>query len=226
MLENTPYQIIKSKRKTYSIDFASDGTLRVKVPYYFQNKDIFNVIEKHKNWILDKSNLLESKLNNPTFKAIQSNEKFMFKGILYDIEISGKVRIAEISQVKILIPRSFEKKLNEFLPTYFKKVAIEFYKRKTSELSELNNFKFKSVKLSSAKRRWGSCSSIGNINLNWRLIMAPVTVIESVILHELSHTIHMNHSSKFYNLLDKIDKNRNSSDKWLKDNSFILDLYN
>lgn len=226
MFENIPYQIIKSKRKTYSIEFTSVGDLKVKVPYYLGNTEINNIIKKHQGWISKKHLEISQKNSNPLIRLLRSYEKIQYKGKLIDIELSGKQKTAEIFDDKLVLPRSFENRLDSFIPSYLKKLALYNFKKRIEILNSDGSFKISSVKLSSAKKRWGSCSSKGNINLNWKLIMTPEIVCDSVILHELVHTKHMNHSAKFYKLLDSIDKNRNESDLWLKNNSFILDLYN
>lgn len=76
-----------------------------------------------------------------------------------------------------------------------------------------------------ARRRWGSCSGKKAIRLNWRLIMAPPMVRRSVVAHEVAHLRHMNHSSAFYDLLDKIfEGDRKDADRWLKSHGSDLHL--
>ncbi|VWX60536.1 M48 family metallopeptidase [Sphingorhabdus sp. 109] len=68
-----------------------------------------------------------------------------------------------------------------------------------------------------ARRRWGSCSARKSIRLSWRLVMAPPHVRRSVVAHEVAHLIHMDHSQRFYTLLDRIfESDRRSADRWLK----------
>ena len=69
-----------------------------------------------------------------------------------------------------------------------------------------------------ARRRWGSCSGHQSIRLSWRLVMAPAHVRRSVVAHEVAHLIHMDHSSRFYALLDRIyESDRRVADRWLKE---------
>ena len=69
-----------------------------------------------------------------------------------------------------------------------------------------------------ARRRWGSCSGKGSIRLNWRLVMAPPLVRRSVVAHEVAHLEHMDHSPRFYALLDRIyESDRRVADRWLKE---------
>lgn len=72
------------------------------------------------------------------------------------------------------------------------------------------------------KSRWGSCSSKGNLNFNSSLIQAPDSVIDYVIIHELAHLIELNHSPKFWNIVEKFCPDYQEAEKWLKDNQHLL----
>jgi predicted metal-dependent hydrolase len=78
------------------------------------------------------------------------------------------------------------------------------------------------VKLSSAKKSWGSCSSLGNINLNWRLVKAPMQVVDYVVVHELAHLKQMNHSPKFWYEVQKIIPDYQKCRQWLRKYEFLL----
>ncbi len=79
-------------------------------------------------------------------------------------------------------------------------------------------FKYSKIRLSSAKTRWGSCSGEGAISINWNLIFAPLDIMDYVIIHELCHTIHHNHSDKFWNEVKKYIPNYKEKRAWLKNN--------
>lgn len=76
----------------------------------------------------------------------------------------------------------------------------------------------KSIRIKDQKTRWGSCSSLHNLNFNWRLIMAPGEVLDYVVVHELCHLTHMNHSRDFWNMVEKVMPDYRVYRKWLKDN--------
>ena len=66
------------------------------------------------------------------------------------------------------------------------------------------------------KTRWGSCSSKGNLNFNWRLIMAPLFIMDYIVVHELAHLVHPNHSRDFWKLVKKIVPDYKEKKEWLK----------
>jgi predicted metal-dependent hydrolase len=96
-------------------------------------------------------------------------------------------------------------------------IRVDYYAQKY-------NFKFKQVKISNASRRWGSCSSKGSINLNWRLIRAIPEAIDYVIVHELVHTIHMDHSKRFWEKVAEIMPDYKKYRAWLKNHGYLLDF--
>lgn len=115
-----------------------------------------------------------------------------------------------------------------------RKTLIKFYYSTLKEqlppiftkFEKILQVSIKRVTIKSQRTRWGSCSSLGNVNINWRLILTPPVVLEAVIAHELCHIIHPNHSKRFYNLLDSACATRTETDSWLKESgSGIMQLF-
>ena len=78
------------------------------------------------------------------------------------------------------------------------------------------------ISIREQKTRWGSCSSAGNLNFNWRLIFAPEEVLDYVVVHELAHRIEMNHSKAFYQIVAQVLPDYQASRKWLRDKGASL----
>ena len=78
------------------------------------------------------------------------------------------------------------------------------------------------ISIREQKTRWGSCSSKGNLNFNWRLIFAPEAVLDYVVVHELAHRKEMNHSPAFYTVVESVLPDYQKARKWLKDNGQTL----
>lgn len=104
------------------------------------------------------------------------------------------------------------KQLNRFL----KQTARTYIETRTYQIAEKMNTKFNAIRYKEQVSRWGSCSSDGNLNFNWRLVHAPPTIIDYVIIHELAHRTHMNHSAKFWNLVATYDPEHAVHRGWLK----------
>ena len=86
--------------------------------------------------------------------------------------------------------------------------AKAYLPRRVNELAYMYGFNFKGLKIQSSKTRWGSCSGTNNINLSLYLMRVPEHLQDYVILHELCHTVHHNHSREFWALLDKVSNGK------------------
>ena len=119
----------------------------------------------------------------------------------------------------------------EELQEHFPKLQ-QFYQREAEKLilerakfwSEQMKLTPASIRFRNQKTRWGSCSSRKVINFNWRLIGAPLEVVDYIIVHEFAHLRHMNHSEQFWNLVEAHISDFQTSEKWLKDHGQSLDF--
>jgi predicted metal-dependent hydrolase len=96
--------------------------------------------------------------------------------------------------------------VKEKLIIFYKLEAKKHIEKRAIEIAQINNLKFNTLKITSAKTRWGSCTSKQNVNFSYRLILAPMKTIDYVIIHELAHLKEMNHSKKFWLLVDNMSK--------------------
>ena len=108
---------------------------------------------------------------------------------------------------QLVIQKSREKaeeKLTDDKIRELKLSAEAYFKDKTKEYADLMGLKYSNIKITSARHRFGSCSSKGNICFSYMLMLYPEEAREYVIVHELSHLVHMNHSSEFYNTVARV----------------------
>lgn len=107
------------------------------------------------------------------------------------------------------LKRQSERTENELCPTdaeiaALKKSAKEYFNEKTAYFSELMRLTPSSIKITSAKKRFGSCSGKNGICFSWRLMLYPEAARDYVIVHELAHIVHKNHGKRFYELISKV----------------------
>jgi len=98
----------------------------------------------------------------------------------------------------------YKKDASKLFENFYKYEARKYIEERIKFISEKYDLEFNKLRITSAKTRWGSCSSIKNISFSYRLIMAPVKTIDYVIVHELAHLKQMNHSTKFWDLVEKM----------------------
>ncbi|MCR5176676.1 MAG: M48 family metallopeptidase [Anaerovibrio sp.] len=83
--------------------------------------------------------------------------------------------------------------------------------------AEKMQLKYNKIFIKDQESRWGSCSTLNNLNFNWRIVMAPPPVIDYLLIHELAHLKEMNHSARFWSLVSTYDPNYTEHQKWLND---------
>ncbi|OGC45604.1 hypothetical protein A2V49_03880 [candidate division WWE3 bacterium RBG_19FT_COMBO_34_6] len=104
----------------------------------------------------------------------------------------------------------------------YKKKARSILKNKARYFADIMKLKFKIIKISDAKKRWGSCSNKDTLNFNWRLIFAPEIIIDYVVVHELCHLKHLDHSKNFWNEVIKMIPDYKIRRKWLNENDYLM----
>lgn len=103
-----------------------------------------------------------------------------------------------------------------------KKEAKGLIMESADRWSKKLNIKYKKVRISNARKRWGSCSSKGSVSINWRLVFAPKDIMDYVIVHELLHLKHMNHSKSYWKSVEEVIPDYKKRRKWLKANEYLL----
>jgi len=215
MLEIPIEKIVRQKRKTISIEITDNATVLIRAPYYASEKDIERALAKHLSWIEQRLEKAREKKTVASRKFVQG-EKFLYLGKLYPLYLSEKQKQNLIFDGKYFwLKKDVQQQGREVFEKWYRKQAREVFSARIKIWSALMGLEFNRLKLSSASTRWGSCSSKGNINLVWRLVMAPQGVIDYVIVHELAHLRHMNHSKDFWNYVAKYYPDYKNAKQWL-----------
>ena len=128
----------------------------------------------------------------------------------------------ENGTIRVVCPTSCLKEaVLAFLKDFFLKESTEL----ANSIARKHGFYFKKISIRDASTRWGSCSAAKSLSFNWRLVFAPTDVVRYVIVHELCHLKQMNHSKKFWSLVEKVEPKYSSARLWLKQNEVVLHSY-
>ena len=109
---------------------------------------------------------------------------------------------------------------------YGRKIFIDWYKRQAKLnipkrvrwYANIYHLNCRQIRITSASRRWGSCTTQGNINFTWKLILLPLKIVDYVVVHELAHLVHHNHSKIFWAEVGKMLPDYKERRRWLKKN--------
>jgi hypothetical protein len=191
------YILVRKEVKHARVRVNETGIVRIIAPVVFSDLDIENLIQKKQRWIDKNMKFFRqmAKINLQRNQLLLYGNRYNY---FYDSTFAQKVVINH--EFKTILAKRDLLEI-AILEKWYKDVAKKHLTNRLTELSEKLNFAYKKLYIRNQKRKWGNCSKNQNISLNWRLIKAPVFVIDYIIVHELIHTVVMNHSHKFWTLL-------------------------
>jgi len=217
--------IKKSKRKTVSIFIERDGSVSARVPETLSDEEIEEVIHT-KEYQIHKHLAEWNQLNERKVEREYVNgQSFLYLGRNYRLKlVDEKLGELKLKNGYFFLSRQEQHKARELF--------VDFYKKKLNEKiwPIVDRYKVQlgvqpnEVKIMELKTRWASCTPKGNVNFHWKCAMAPIDVLHYIVVHELAHLIHPNHTTAFWNEVDKIMPNYEKQMQWLKMNGAGMDL--
>jgi predicted metal-dependent hydrolase len=222
--EMIPYQLERRPRRTVGLKITEAG-LVVHAPKYILEFQLKKLIQDKSNWIINK--LEARKKYAVPVLSWQDGETLQLLGntIYLDVVFNSKNKkpVLEDNRLSIALPDAKNPAAIQYKVTqWYKKQAMSDFTRRLEILAIKLGVPTPLLKLSNAQSRWGSCSSRGDIRLNWRLLQAPPHIINYVICHELAHLKEMNHSARFWAVVGSIFPDYKSAEKELKQISHQL----
>lgn len=220
--------IRSSKRKTAAIKIQK-GKVFVIVPEYLPMAAIESLVAKKNRWIKEKL-VIQNEIIAIKPKEFVSGESFSFLGRNHSLKIeSGLYPVIKLHQDELVV--SVRDKTADNAPT-IKQLLLRWYKQqaesglrdKTEEYSRIIGVNPSSVTIKSFKSRWGSCSITGGIQYNWKIIIAPDRIVNYVVIHELCHILHHNHSPAFWRAVERYCPDYRDCNAWLKMNGGRLEI--
>lgn len=220
------YKIQRSaKRRKLTITVERDRSVVVHAPEGISDEKIRQVVEAKRQWIYEKVGHPQKYQNlpHPPGKELVNGESALYLGRQYRIEMV-KTGLSEIQfSQRFLIPVTQRQKREETLKEwYISKAKEKIVPRVKYHARELG-VHFSGVKIVDNRYRWGSCTVNNNVNFNWRLIKAPMFVIDYIIIHELTHLIETNHTLRFWNIVRAQSPTMEKAKTWLRENGQLLE---
>jgi predicted metal-dependent hydrolase len=202
------FHLVFSDRKTLGIKVHPDNSVHVTAPFDSEMDKIEAKVKQKARWIIKQQNEFLSYFPKRVERQFISGETHLYLGRQYLLEInSSKKNEIKIYRNKLILNHNSKSKPENILNRWYKeKAELHFTNLINDILPLFNKYKIKNptIQIRKMEKRWGSCSSDGRIMLNLELLKAPKGSIEYVIIHELCHLIHHNHTKAFYELLDSV----------------------
>jgi predicted metal-dependent hydrolase len=223
---NTPHidEIIRSRRKSIALIVKSDGTVIVRAPLTASRRQIMNFVNEKAQWIQSTQEKIKKYPAPAALKKFIEGEQFWYLGKTYPLQIVNQIRPALVLKSSFQINRTAVPAAADTFKKWYQQQARKVITKRVEEIAKKHSFTYKQIRITSARTRWGSCSSRGSINFTWRLVMAPIEVIDYVVLHELVHTKIHNHSSEFWAQVSALCPDFQQKRLWLKINGHHLTI--
>lgn len=199
-------------RKKISIQIDSMGLITVKAPNDTSNEMVMNAVKHHGKKILEKLQTIAEARETPKTREYQDEGKFLHLGRYYFLH--------ELIETKDLNEEELKNSLKKFYFSSCKKIVGERIKIYQTQLK----VKPKTIEIVESKTKWGSCSSDKKLTFNYRLAMAPVEIIDYVIIHELCHLTHMNHDRSFWRRVGSIMPDYKDKEEFLARHGHAMTL--
>ena len=213
-------EVIRTRRRKTASIKIDEGVVSVVVPQSLPKERIQQLLTDKKKWIREKL-YLQSQSRSVTSKEYVSGEAFPYLGRNYRLKVvAGSYQPAKLLQGKLVvtIPEAIQtpNSIRNAVVRWYRLHALDRLKNKTNRYAAVIGKAPTKVDIKTFKSRWGSCHADGGVLYNWKIIMAPNRIVDYVVVHELCHLIHHNHSPKFWKEVERVMSDYAECKEWLK----------
>lgn len=227
----------KAFRRNMTISLKPGEPIRIRAGRSTPLHLIEKLLKEKESWIDKHMQEFERLAEKFPDKKLAPSETFPFLGemlilrfvptLISQVFFSRQQNYLQLHMPQELWNRLTEEEMQKFFPKllkFYQREAEKTIQQRIDIWSERMQLFPKALRFRNQKTRWGSCTSKGSIQINWRLIGAPLEVIDYILIHELAHLKHMNHSEAFWNLVEQYCPSYKQSENWLKENHGLLDF--
>jgi predicted metal-dependent hydrolase len=217
-------RLVRSRRRTLGLTIEDDGRLIVRAPLRTSDDAIRRFVDENEKWIQSKQQQARARAERFSPKRFVDGEAFLYLGAPYRLEIvdrqrssltfNGGFRLANVA-----VPRAgrlFEK--------WYRQRALEALSERVELYAARYGFEHNGVGITSARKQWGSCGPGGKLSFPWRLVMAPLPIVDYVVVHELVHLRYRRHGKRFWGRVRSILPDFRQRREWLRENGHLLSL--
>jgi predicted metal-dependent hydrolase len=195
-------RLIRSKRRTIALIIERDGSVTVRAPSKMSAQTIDEFVEKHGKWVEKKQAELQPMVPEQPRKY-QPGEQFLYLGQAYPLELIRAAKQKLILDGSFKLAETEQSNAQTIFRNWYRSQAARLIGERVAYFANQFGLDVDNIRITSARTRWGSCSAKGRLSFSWRLLMTPPGVIDYVVVHELAHTVHHNHSKRFWKLVEK-----------------------
>lgn len=220
------YVLVRSRRQTIGLEVRSDATLVVRAPVRTPMWFVESLLREKSGWIEDKLAKARNNVSLLPRHDFLTGERFPYLGrerpfvvvafqktpLTFDEKSGFSLDMAAFDRGEVVFEEWYRARAHELLA------------ERVQHFVPLVDVSLPRLRITGAERRWGSCSTSGTVSFAWRLIMAPLDIVDYVVVHELAHLREMNHSVRFWAVVASVLPDYDTCRRWLKDHGGVLTI--
>lgn len=224
------FNIIYRKRKTMSLEIKRYGIINVIAPNGLDKTFIVDKVKNKSDWIIKKLDEIEVLNNNRYTRSYESGDIFLYLGNEYILEVLvDKTTIGtsvSLENNKLIVRSNSNNKdvMQRALKNWYTDETLGITKERINYYKLFFEDTVTSIKIKDQKSRWASCTYKNEILFNLRCSMMPIQIIDYIVVHEMCHMEHRNHSKDFYLAVERILPDYKERVKWLKNNGVRMNF--
>jgi hypothetical protein len=228
--DDITYEVIRSRRATADIVIERDGSIVVRAPETVPDERIEDMVEAKRLWIF--KNLAEWRDLNATrvLREYKNGEGFLYLGRSYRLQLAADqpeallLKNGRFSLRRDLVDAGSIEAAQTAFRNYYIARGQERIRQRVIYFAPKVGVDPREINVRELGNRWASCSPNGNLAFHWKCMMAPQTIIDYIIVHELCHFHHLDHTDAFWNEVDKVIPSYSERKEWLRVNGAGLDI--
>ncbi len=221
------YTLKRSRRKTASIYIERDGQVTALMPQGLSDAEVEKVLEGKRKWIY--RHMAEWRDLNATrvHRQFVNGEGFLYLGRSYRLKLvreQSAPLVLKDGYFCLLSPKGLSDDAEAAFKAFYREKGAVRIPERVGYFQRKMAVEAKAVKILDLKHRWASCSPGGTLNFHWKCMMAPATVLDYVVVHELAHLRYPNHTAAFWNEVDKVMPDYGERKEWLRVNGAGMEV--
>lgn len=219
--ETIGFDLIYKNRSTIGIYIDLYGNIEVQAPKGTSDASVLQIIEDKWDTILQRSKEMKERTAGSMEKEYGPGGQFLYLGRSYPILISQDADIEkdnavfEGDKLHVYVKEQNDETIKQALKRFYYQQCKALVEKRVKYYQSEFKTKPRSIRITDSKTNWGTCDSMRNLTFNWKLSMAPMEVIDYVVVHEMCHMLHMNHDRSFWRLVGKIMPKYEQHECWL-----------
>ncbi|TET89812.1 MAG: M48 family peptidase [Desulfobacteraceae bacterium] len=233
-IDSLEYSLRRSNRKSMGIAIERDGAIIVTAPHQAKFNEIEKFVSEKKIWIYQKLAKKKTLNREKPRREFVNGQGFLYLGKSYRLKLidNGKMKSARSPNVTVLrlwhgyfeLAESEKANARNHFISWYRKQIKEQLKARIPRYDKRIGVTVKDTRILDLGHRWASCGRNGVINFNWRSVMAPVWVLDYILVHEMVHLIERGHTDRFWRLVSRVIPDYEEHALWLNENGADLDL--